>query len=47
MATTPQAVHDPQSGAPSELQEKARRHLWMHFTRMGGYDESHEIPLIV
>src|SRR5918992_4703459 len=47
MATTPQAVTDQQSGAPSELQEKARRHLWMHFTRMGGYDESHEIPLIV
>ena len=36
MATTPQAVHDPQGGRPSELQEKARRHLWMHFTRMGG-----------
>ena len=47
MATTPQAVHDPQSGAASDLQEKARRHLWMHFTRMGGYDEGHEIPLIV
>ena len=47
MATTPQAVHDPQAGAPSELQEKARRHLWMHFTRMGGYDKQHEIPVIV
>jgi adenosylmethionine-8-amino-7-oxononanoate aminotransferase len=29
------------------LQEQARRHLWMHFTRMGGYDDSHEIPIIV
>jgi adenosylmethionine-8-amino-7-oxononanoate aminotransferase len=29
------------------LQEQARRHLWMHFTRMGGYDETHEIPIIV
>ncbi len=47
MATTPQAVTDPQSGAASDLQDKARRHLWMHFTRMGGYDASHEIPLIV
>src|ERR671916_1658160 len=47
MATTPQAVTDQHSGAPSELQEKARRHLWMHFTRMGGYDEGHEIPIIV
>src|ERR1044072_3962477 len=46
MATTPQAVTDEQ-GAPSDLQERARRHLWMHFTRMGGYDEQHEIPMIV
>jgi adenosylmethionine-8-amino-7-oxononanoate aminotransferase len=29
------------------LQEQARRHLWMHFTRMGGYDDAHEIPIIV
>ena len=47
MATTPQAVTIRRAARPSELQEKARRHLWMHFTRMGGYDESHEIPLIV
>jgi adenosylmethionine-8-amino-7-oxononanoate aminotransferase len=30
----------------SELQEQARRHLWMHFTRMGSY-EHHEVPVIV
>jgi adenosylmethionine-8-amino-7-oxononanoate aminotransferase len=47
MATTPQTVHEEHTGAPSELQNKARRHLWMHFTRMGGYDEGHEIPIIV
>jgi adenosylmethionine-8-amino-7-oxononanoate aminotransferase len=47
MATTPQYVTEEHSGAPSELQEKARRHLWMHFTRMGGYDGDHEIPIIV
>src|SRR5918997_757208 len=47
MATTPQAVYEPDSGPPSALQEKARRHLWMHFTRMGGYDDQHEIPVIV
>ena len=47
MATTPQAVHESAERRRSELQEKARRHLWMHFTRMGGYDEGHEIPLIV
>jgi adenosylmethionine-8-amino-7-oxononanoate aminotransferase len=30
----------------SELQELARRHLWMHFSRMGGYDAEHPIPII-
>jgi len=29
------------------LQEQARRHLWLHFSRMGGYDDDHEIPIIV
>ena len=29
------------------LQQLARRHLWMHFTRMGSYDEHHEVPVIV
>ena len=28
-------------------QEQARRHLWMHFSRMGAYDADHEIPVIV
>jgi adenosylmethionine-8-amino-7-oxononanoate aminotransferase len=31
---------------PSTLQEMARRHLWMHFTRMSAYDDV-EIPIIV
>lgn len=30
----------------SDLQRAARRHLWMHFTRMGGFDDAHEIPII-
>lgn len=30
----------------AELQERARRHLWLHFTRMGAYDQDHEIPII-
>src|SRR3712207_310378 len=47
MATTPQTAYEPHAGAPSELQEKARRHLWMHFTRMGAYDDQHEIPVLV
>jgi adenosylmethionine-8-amino-7-oxononanoate aminotransferase len=33
------------AGSP-ELQELAKRHLWMHFTRMGGYAD-HDIPIIV
>jgi adenosylmethionine-8-amino-7-oxononanoate aminotransferase len=47
MATTPQTVHEEHTGAPSAMQDKARRHLWMHFTRMGGYEGRHEIPIIV
>ena len=29
-----------------ELQQAARDHLWLHFTRMGGYREN-EVPIIV
>jgi adenosylmethionine-8-amino-7-oxononanoate aminotransferase len=47
VATTEQTVYEAHAGAPSTLQEKARRHLWMHFTRMGAYDDQHEIPIIV
>ena len=32
--------------SPSELQEAARDHLWLHFTRMGGYRDG-ELPVIV
>jgi adenosylmethionine-8-amino-7-oxononanoate aminotransferase len=46
VATTPQTVYETSDGAPSSLQDKARRHLWMHFTRMGAYDDAHEIPII-
>lgn len=35
------ATHDTQ-----RLHELATRHLWMHFTRMGSYDD-HEVPVIV
>jgi len=31
----------------SDLQEQAKRHLWMHFTRMGVYEEGAEVPVIV
>jgi len=30
----------------TELQELAKRHLWMHFTRHGGYEEM-DVPIIV
>jgi adenosylmethionine-8-amino-7-oxononanoate aminotransferase len=47
MATTPQTATQRQPEAASPLQGLARRHLWMHFTRMGAYDEEHEIPILV
>jgi adenosylmethionine-8-amino-7-oxononanoate aminotransferase len=31
---------------PEDLQELARRHLWMHFTRMGSFAD-HDVPIIV
>ena len=30
-----------------QLQELAKRHLWMHFSRMGAYDRGAEVPIIV
>jgi adenosylmethionine-8-amino-7-oxononanoate aminotransferase len=39
MATAQQAVD-------TELQQLARRHLWMHFSRMGAYAPDHPIPII-
>jgi adenosylmethionine-8-amino-7-oxononanoate aminotransferase len=41
MATT-----GPAAGATATLQELAKRHLWMHFTRMGAYVDL-DIPVIV
>jgi len=32
--------------SPEELQRAARDHLWLHFTRMGGYGDG-EVPIIV
>jgi adenosylmethionine-8-amino-7-oxononanoate aminotransferase len=36
----------PHAGAESRLQALAKRHLWMHFTRMGAFAH-HEVPVIV
>ncbi len=38
--TTAPALDNPQ------LQEQALKHLWMHFTRMGGFSAEHEVPII-
>ncbi len=32
--------------SPEQLQQAARDHLWLHFTRMGGYRDG-EVPVIV
>jgi len=42
MATTGQ----PAAGTTATLQELAKRHLWMHFTRMGAYADA-DVPVIV
>jgi adenosylmethionine-8-amino-7-oxononanoate aminotransferase len=34
------------ASSTSDLQELAKRHLWMHFTRMGSYENA-EVPVIV
>jgi adenosylmethionine-8-amino-7-oxononanoate aminotransferase len=36
----------PETHDKSQMQELARKHLWMHFTRMGAYAD-HELPVIV
>ena len=41
MATTQAAATE------STLQDLAKRHLWMHFSRMGAYGDGAEIPIIV
>ncbi len=44
MAITTATPSATETGA--DLQELARRHLWLHFTRMGGFDADHPIPII-
>jgi adenosylmethionine-8-amino-7-oxononanoate aminotransferase len=44
--TTPQDVHSADIANAGALQEAARRHLWMHFTRMSSYT-NHDVPIIV
>lgn len=44
MTTTPQYVTEP---GPDALSDRARRHLWMHFTRHSVYSEGGAVPIIV
>ncbi len=44
---SPSGTHAGGDRAGSDLQELAKRHLWMHFTRMGVYEEGAEVPVIV
>jgi adenosylmethionine-8-amino-7-oxononanoate aminotransferase len=41
------SAHDAATGTRGDLQALAKRHLWMHFTRMGVYEEGAEVPVIV
>jgi adenosylmethionine-8-amino-7-oxononanoate aminotransferase len=44
--TTPQDVDSADIANAGALQEAARRHLWMHFTRMSSYTNN-DVPIIV
>jgi adenosylmethionine-8-amino-7-oxononanoate aminotransferase len=44
--TTPQDIHSADIANAGALQEAARRHLWMHFTRMSSY-ANNDVPIIV
>jgi adenosylmethionine-8-amino-7-oxononanoate aminotransferase len=45
MAIAPGTTAQAMEGREESLQELAKRHLWMHFTRMGAYEDS-EVPII-
>jgi adenosylmethionine-8-amino-7-oxononanoate aminotransferase len=46
MTTTSQTP--PSEASPADpTQDAARRHLWLHFTRMSSYGPGHEMPMIV
>ncbi len=46
MATTPQYVTQVPEEPRSSLQDLAKRHLWMHFTRMSAYAHA-DVPILV
>jgi adenosylmethionine-8-amino-7-oxononanoate aminotransferase len=40
------AVTRPDAPDPAELSRLAHRHLWMHFSRLGGYDDEHPVTVM-
>src|SRR6476620_8272132 len=46
MPNAPYTRRLPSARTASELSELARRHLWMHFARLGGYDDDHPVNII-
>jgi adenosylmethionine-8-amino-7-oxononanoate aminotransferase len=36
-----------ESAADVGLSARAQRHLWLHFARLGSYDDDHEVPVMV
>jgi adenosylmethionine-8-amino-7-oxononanoate aminotransferase len=48
MTTTPQLFSEPNDGSSRDpLGDRARRHLWMHFTRHSAYEDGGHVPVIV
>jgi len=45
MAVRPETAAGPRAVGGTDLQQLAKRHLWMHFTRMGAF-ETAEVPII-
>jgi adenosylmethionine-8-amino-7-oxononanoate aminotransferase len=41
------AIASQTAAVDTSLQELAKRHLWMHFSRMGSYRDGAEIPIVV
>ncbi len=39
--------HEPPDPSGAALSDRARRNLWMHFTRLGSYGVDHEVPVMV
>jgi adenosylmethionine-8-amino-7-oxononanoate aminotransferase len=42
-----QMATETSAGTAIDYQELAKRHLWLHFSRMGAYDRGAEVPVIV